>query len=73
MSKELEKIYMDNQSYQKFLAEIASLEKLLIDNNRQKGEAYSGSSGDGWHDNFAFGETMRESRTIAKNPCILLD
>ena len=66
MKNNEEKLYLDNDGYQRLLEEIDLLKAKLAKNGKEKGEAYSGAVGDGWHDNFAFEESMRESRAIAK-------
>lgn len=59
-----EKIYLDQKGYNMLLAELENLKQELADNYLEKGEAYSGSVGDGWHDNFAFEEANRQERMI---------
>ncbi len=59
-----EKIYIDSEGYKSLLAEIEELNRKLALNGVEKGEAYSGSAGDGWHDNFAFDEANMQERII---------
>lgn len=59
-----EKLYLDNDGYQRLLEEIDLLKVKLAKNGKEKGEAYSGAVGDGWHDNFAFDEANMQERMI---------
>ena len=59
-----EKIYLDQEGYNQLLQELEQLKKELAENNLEKGEAYSGAVGDGWHDNFAFDEANRRERLL---------
>lgn len=62
----MNEILVDKNGYNQFCKEIERLEKLSRTNSTLGSEAYQDAIGDGWHDNFAFEQTMRESRTIAK-------
>lgn len=53
-------IYMDQEGYNNYLAEIEKLKENINKNNINKTEAYESAVGDGWHDNFAFEEATRE-------------
>ncbi len=57
-------IYVDQDGYNELLLEISKIEKKLQINNLEKGEAYSGAVGDGWHDNFAFDDANMKERAI---------
>lgn len=59
-----EKLFLDKISYEALLEEIELLKKELAKNGKEKANAYSGSAGDGWHDNFAFDEANRQERMI---------
>lgn len=59
-----EKLFLDKISYEALLEEIELLKKELAKNGKEKADAYSGSAGDGWHDNFAFDEANRQERMI---------
>lgn len=59
-------ILLDEDGYKQFINELEKL-KQQSDNSALSGsDAYNNAIGDGWHDNFAFEESMRESRLIAK-------
>ena len=62
----MEEILVDENGYKQFFKELKRLEDLSRSNSTLGSEAYKDAVGDGWHDNFAFEESMRESRTIAK-------
>lgn len=62
----MEEIFVDEQGYIQFFEELEKLKQISLFNASTGSEAYNDAVGDGWHDNFAFEETMRESRTIAK-------
>ena len=64
MKNNEEKLYLDNDGYQRLLEEIDLLKAKLAKNGKEKGEAYSGAVGDGWHDNFAFDEANMQERMI---------
>lgn len=61
----MEEIIVDEYGYNQFLKELEKLKQqsLLISSVGSK--AYQDAIGDGWHDNFAFEESMRESRNTA--------
>ena len=58
------KIYLDKEGYQKLLDKVDMLKQKLAQNGLERGEAYSGAVGDGWHDNFAFDEANRQENMI---------
>lgn len=61
----MKEIIVDKEGYEQYYKELERL-KNISDNNATVGsEAYKDAIGDGWHDNFAFEDSMRESRTIA--------
>ncbi len=64
VNNEVEKIYLDQEGYNSLLEELEMLKQELDKNYLEKGEAYSGSVGDGWHDNFAFEEANRQERML---------
>lgn len=47
MKNNEEKLYLDNDGYQRLLEEIDLLKAKLAKNGKEKGEAYSGAVGDG--------------------------
>ena len=62
----MEEILVDENGYKQFFEELKRLEDLSRSNSALGSEVYKDAVGDGWHDNFAFEESMRESRAIAK-------
>lgn len=61
----MEEILVDENGYKQFFEELEKLQKLFANNATGGSEAYKDAVGDGWHDNFAFEDAMRQSRTIA--------
>ena len=61
----MDEILVDKNGYQQFLQELEKLEQQSLMNSINGSEVYEAAVGDGWHDNFAFEESMRESRSIA--------
>lgn len=61
----MSEIIVDENGYKQFFEELENLKRLSLINASASSEAYNNAVGDGWHDNFAFEESMRESRTIA--------
>lgn len=61
----MEEILLDEFGYKQFLDELEKLKQISIRSASIGNEAYNDAVGDGWHDNFAFEESMRESRAIA--------
>lgn len=62
----MEEILVDKNGYEQFFEELKRLEELSRSNSALGSEVCENAVGDGWHDNFAFEESMRESRAIAK-------
>ena len=62
----MEEILVDENGYKQFFEELKRLEDLSRSNSALGSEVYKDAVGDGWHDNFAFEESMRESRAIAE-------
>lgn len=62
----MQEILVDKNGYNQFLQELDRLQEMSKNNSALGSEAYQAAVGDGWHDNFAFEESMRESRMIAK-------
>lgn len=62
----MEEILVDKNGYKQFFEELKKLEEKSYSNSALGSEVYENSVGDGWHDNFAFEESMRESRMLAK-------
>jgi len=61
----LEEILVDNNGYKQFFDELEKLKLKSLSIASSGSESYKDAVGDGWHDNFDFEESMRESRTIA--------
>ena len=61
----MKEILVDKMGYEQYLKELEKLKEKNNDNASLGSKAYADAVGDGWHDNFAFEETMRESRAIA--------
>lgn len=59
-----EQLILDQEGYDQLLEEIEVLKQKIAQNNLEKSEAYSGATGDGWHDNFAFEEANRQERLL---------
>lgn len=62
----MKEVLVDKNGYKQFFEELKRLEELSRFNSALGSEVYNDAVGDGWHDNFAFEESMRESRAIAK-------
>lgn len=62
----MKEILVDQNGYNQFFKELDRLEKLSRSNSEFGSESCENATGDGWHDNFSFEESMRESRTLAK-------
>ena len=62
----MDKILVDEEGYKQFFEELNRLKNLSIELSSVGNTAYKDAIGDGWHDNFAFEDSMRESRTLAK-------
>ena len=60
-----EKIFIDIEGYNQFIDELERLKLESLSIATRGSEEAKNAVGDGWHDNFAFEESMRESRTIA--------
>ncbi|MBR3146038.1 MAG: GreA/GreB family elongation factor [Bacilli bacterium] len=62
----MKEILLDESGYKQFIEEMEKLKSKSDLSAISGSEAYTNAVGDGWHDNFAFEESMRESRLIAK-------
>ena len=56
----MNEFYVDNKGYQKLVEDVAEAERKLKNHRKTRGDSYSSSAGDGWHDNFAYEEAMRK-------------
>lgn len=61
---DISKLYLDQDGYNQYLEEIETLKQRLLEHHTSKGEAYSSSAGDGWHDNFDFEENVRVEKML---------
>lgn len=57
-------IYLDQEGYDQYLAEIEQLRAKLNLNGQYKSDVYRSAIGDGWHDNFEFEDAKREEYKI---------
>ena len=60
----MKEILVNNEGYNQFFEELEKLKISLISNASSGSEAYNDAVGDGWHDNFAYEEAMRQERGI---------
>lgn len=60
----MDEFYVDNRGYQKLLEEVEKAERKLKNHRKTRGDSYSSSAGDGWHDNFDFEEMERQERLL---------
>ena len=58
-------ILVDESGYNQFIEELERLKEQSLHNSTIGSNVYQDAIGDGWHDNFAFEDSMRESRKIA--------
>lgn len=58
-------ILVDKNGYNEFFLELENLKKSLLLNASEGSKAYQDAVGDGWHDNFAFEQSMIKERNIA--------
>lgn len=58
-------ILVDTEGFNQYYEELNRLKDLSLSIASIGSESYAYAVGDGWHDNFAFEDTMRESRKIA--------
>ena len=58
-------ILVDTDGFNQYYEELNRLKELSLSIASIGSESYADVVGDGWHDNFAFEDTMRESRKIA--------
>ena len=58
-------ILVDTDGFNQYYEELNKLKDLSLSIASIGSESYADAVGDGWHDNFAFEDTMRESRKIA--------
>ena len=58
-------VLVDTDGFNQYYKELNRLKDLSLSIASIGSESYADAVGDGWHDNFAFEDTMRESRKIA--------
>ena len=58
-------ILVDTDGFNQYYEELNKLKDLSLSIASIGSESYADAVGDGWHDNFAFEDTIRESRKIA--------
>ena len=58
-------VLVDTDGFNRYYEELNRLKDLSLSIASIGSESYADAVGDGWHDNFAFEDTMRESRKIA--------
>ena len=58
-------ILVDTDGFNQYYEELNRLKDISLSIASIGSESYVDAVGDGWHDNFAFEDTMRESRKIA--------
>lgn len=58
-------ILVDTDGFNQYYEELNRLKELSLSIASIGSESYADAVGDGWHDNFAFEDAMRESRKIA--------
>lgn len=58
-------VLVDTDGFNQYYEELNRLKDLSLSIASIESESYADAVGDGWHDNFAFEDTMRESRKIA--------
>lgn len=61
----MNEFYVDNKGYQKLVEDVAEAERKLKNHRKTRGDSYSSSAGDGWHDNFDFEEMERQERLLS--------
>ena len=58
-------VLVDTEGFNQYYEELNRLKDISLSIASIGSESYVDAVGDGWHDNFAFEDTMRESRKIA--------
>ena len=61
----MKEILIDENGYNQFLEELEKLKQQSLLISSVGSEAYQDAIGDGWHDNFAFEESMRQGCNVA--------
>ena len=66
-------VLVDTEGFNQYYEELNRLKDISLSIASIGSESYADAVGDGWHDNFAFEDTMRESRKIASRINKMLD
>jgi transcription elongation GreA/GreB family factor len=66
-------VLVDTDGFNQYYEELNRLKDISLSIASIGSESYADAVGDGWHDNFAFEDTMRESRKIASRINKMLD
>lgn len=61
----MDKIFLSKEGYEQYLNEINLLKIKFNKNTSEGAEAITSAVGDGWHDNFAYENSIREERKIS--------
>lgn len=61
----MKNVLVDTDGFNQYYEELNRLKDISLSIASIGSESYADAVGDGWHDNFAFEDTMRESRKIA--------
>ena len=61
----MKEVLVDHIGYKQYYEELKRLKDLSLTIASVGSASYADAVGDGWHDNFAFEDSMRESRKIA--------
>lgn len=61
----MKEVLVDTDGFNQYYEELNRLKDISLSIASIGSESYADAVGDGWHDNFAFEDTMRESRKIA--------
>ena len=61
----MKEVLVDHIGYKQYYEELKRLKDLSLTIASVGSTSYADAVGDGWHDNFAFEDSMRESRKIA--------
>lgn len=69
----MKEVLVDTDGFNQYYEELNRLKDISLSIASIGSESYADAVGDGWHDNFAFEDTMRESRKIASRINKMLD
>lgn len=60
----MKELLVNKEGYEQFFEEFDKLKMSLTSNAAHGSEVYADAVGDGWHDNFAYEEAMRQEKMI---------